>query len=165
MPVNAILMVQDGQDVLPGDILAKIPRATTKTKDIRGGLRRVVDLFEARHPKDPAVMAEVDGAVHYGEVVKGSRKVLVRTDDGEEREYGIPKGLHVNVQEGERVRAGDAFTDGPKDPHKILEILGERELQNYLLDGIQEVYRLQGVNIDDKHIEVIVPEMMRGVKG
>ncbi len=164
MPVNAILMVQDGQDVVPGDVLSKIPRATTKTKDITGGLPRVVDLFEARHPKDPAVMAEVDGVVHYGEIVKGSRKIVVRTDDGEEREYGIPKGLHVNVQEGERVRAGDAFTDGPKDPHKILEILGERELQKYLLDGIQEVYRLQGVNINDKHIEVIARQMMRWIK-
>jgi len=129
-----------------------------------GCLPRVVELFEARHPKDPAVMAEVDGIVHYGEFVKGSRKVIVRTDDGEEREYGISKGLHVNVQEGERVRAGDAFTDGPKDPHKILEILGERELQKYLLDGIQEVYRLQGVDINDKHIEVIVRQMMRWIK-
>ena len=164
MPVHAILMVQDGDELTPGDVLAKIPRVTTKTKDITGGLPRVVDLFEARHPKDPAVMAEVDGTVHYGEIVKGSRKVIVRTDDGEEREYSIPKGLHVNVQEGERVRAGDAFTDGPKDPHKILEILGERELQKYLLDGIQEVYRLQGVNINDKHIEVIVRQMMRWIK-
>jgi DNA-directed RNA polymerase subunit beta' len=164
LPVHAILMVRDGQKVIPGDVLAKIPRATTKTKDITGGLPRVVDLFEARHPKDPAVMAEVDGAVHYGEISKGSRKVIVRTDDGEEREYSIPKGLHINVQESEPVRAGDAFTDGPKDPHKILEILGERELQNYLLDGIQEVYRLQGVNINDKHIEVIVRQMMRWIK-
>jgi len=164
LPVHAILMVQNDQKVIPGDILAKIPRATTKTKDITGGLPRVVDLFEARHPKDPAVMAEVDGAVNYGEISKGSRKVIVRTDDGEEREYSIPKGLHINVQEGEPVRAGDAFTDGPKDPHKILEILGERELQNYLLDGIQEVYRLQGVNINDKHIEVIVRQMMRWIK-
>jgi hypothetical protein len=109
-------------------------------------------------------MAEIDGAVGYGEIVKGSRKILVRTDDGEEREYSIPKGLHVTVQEGERVRAGDAFTDGPKDPHKILEILGERELQQYLLDGIQEVYRLQGVHIHDKHIEVIIRQMMRWIK-
>ncbi len=164
MPIKAILMAQDGQAVVPGDVLAKIPRETTKTKDITGGLPRVVDLFEARHPKEPAIMAEVDGAVHYGEIVKGSRKIVVKTDDGEEREYGIPKGLHVNVQEGERVRAGDAFTDGPKDPHKILEILGERELQKYLLDGIQEVYRLQGVNINDKHIEVIARQMMRWIK-
>jgi DNA-directed RNA polymerase subunit beta' len=164
MPVHATLMVQDGQDVRPGDLVAKIARATTKTKDITGGLPRVVDLFEARHPKDPAVMAEVDGVVHYGEIVKGARKVIVRTDDGEEREYSIPKGLHVNVQEGEPVRAGDAFTDGPKDPHKILEILGERELQKYLLDGIQEVYRLQGVDINDKHIEIIVRQMMRWIK-
>ncbi|MCP3981867.1 MAG: DNA-directed RNA polymerase subunit beta' [bacterium] len=164
LPVHATLMVQEGTEVLEGDTLAKIPRATTKTKDITGGLPRVVDLFEARHPKDPAVMAEVDGVVQYGEFVKGARKLLVRTDDGDEREYTIPKGLHVTVQEGERVRAGDAFTDGPKDPHKILEILGERELQNYLLDGIQEVYRLQGVNIHDKHIEVIVRQMMRWIK-
>ncbi|ANM28582.1 DNA-directed RNA polymerase subunit beta' [Acidobacteria bacterium Mor1] len=164
MPVHATLMVQDGGKLQPGDLLAKIARATTKTKDITGGLPRVVDLFEARHPKDPAVMAEVDGIVHYGEIVKGARKVVVRTEDGEEREYSIPKGLHVNVQEGEMVRAGDAFTDGPKDPHKILEILGERELQKYLLDGIQEVYRLQGVNINDKHIEIIVRQMMRWIK-
>ncbi|HXV76159.1 MAG TPA: DNA-directed RNA polymerase subunit beta', partial [Candidatus Polarisedimenticolaceae bacterium] len=125
LPVHATIMSQDGAEVRQGDVLAKIPRATTKTKDITGGLPRVVDLFEARHPKDPAVMAEVDGTVHYGEIVKGSRKVIVRTDDGEEREYAIPKGMHVTVQEGEAVRAGDAFTDGPKDPHKILEILGE----------------------------------------
>ena len=164
LPVHATIMSQDGGEVIQGDVLAKIPRATTKTKDITGGLPRVVDLFEARHPKDPAVMAEVDGIVHYGEIVKGSRKVIVRTDDGEEREYSIPKGMHVTVQEGERVHAGDAFTDGPKDPHKILEILGERELQNYLLDGIQEVYRLQGVNIHDKHIEVIIRQMMRWIK-
>jgi DNA-directed RNA polymerase subunit beta' len=164
LPIHATLMVPDDTEVAEGDILAKIPRATTKTKDITGGLPRVVDLFEARHPKQPAELAEVDGVVHYGEIVKGSRKVVVKTDDGEEREYSIPKGLHVTVQEGERVRAGDAFTDGPKDPHKILEILGERELQEYLLDGIQEVYRLQGVYIHDKHIEVIVRQMMRWIK-
>jgi DNA-directed RNA polymerase subunit beta' len=164
LPIHAIVMVQDGTDAMQGDVMAKIPRATTKTKDITGGLPRVVDLFEARHPKDPAVMAEVDGAVRYGEIVKGSRKIVVQTDDAEEREYSIPKGMHVTVQEAERVHAGDAFTDGPKDPHKILEILGERELQKYLLDGIQEVYRLQGVNIHDKHIEVIVRQMMRWIK-
>jgi DNA-directed RNA polymerase subunit beta' len=164
LPVHATLMLQSGAAVKQGDILAKIPRATTKTKDITGGLPRVVDLFEARHPKDPAVMAEVDGVVHYGEIIKGSRKVIVKTEDGEEREYSIPKGLHVTVQEGEAVRAGDAFTDGPKDPHKILEILGERALQKYLLDGVQEVYRLQGVNIHDKHIEVVIRQMMRWIK-
>jgi len=164
LPVHATLMVQDGAPVIQGDVMAKIPRATTKTKDITGGLPRVVDLFEARHPKEPAIMAEVDGVVHYGEIIKGSRKIMVRTEDGEEREYSISKGLHVTIQEGEHVRAGDAFTDGPKDPHKILEILGERELQEYLLDGIQEVYRLQGVTIHDKHIEVIVRQMMRWIK-
>ncbi|MDH3627144.1 MAG: DNA-directed RNA polymerase subunit beta' [Acidobacteriota bacterium] len=156
LPVHAIVMVQDGVAVREGDVMAKIPRATTKTKDITGGLPRVVDLFEARHPKEPAEMAEIDGVVHYGDIVKGSRKVLVRTDDGEEREYAIPRGMHVTVQEGESVVAGDAFTDGPKDPHKILEILGEREFQ--------EVYRLQGVQIHDKHIEVIIRQMMRWIK-
>ena len=164
LPIHATLMVQDGSEVVQGDVMSKIPRATTKTKDITGGLPRVVDLFEARHPKDPAVMTEVDGVVHYGEIVKGSRKVVVKTEDGEELEYSIPKGLHVTVQEGEQVQAGDAFTDGPRDPHKILEILGERALQQYLLDGVQEVYRLQGVNIHDKHIEVVVRQMMRWIK-
>jgi DNA-directed RNA polymerase subunit beta' len=164
MPVHATLLVQDGQVLHEGTTLAKIHRDTTKTKDITGGLPRVVDLFEARHPKEPAVMTEVDGTVKYGDIVKASRKIIVRTEDGEEREYSIPKGMHVNVQEGEFVHAGDAFTDGPKDPHKILEILGERELQEYLLDGIQEVYRLQGVNINDKHIEVICRQMMRWIK-
>jgi DNA-directed RNA polymerase subunit beta' len=164
LPVNAILLAQDGADVIQGDVLSKIPRATTKTKDITGGLPRVVDLFEARHPKDPAVMTEIDGEVHHGEIVKGLRLVRVETSDGEEREYSIPKGLHVTVQEGETVHAGDAFTDGPKDPHKILEILGERALQMYLLDGVQEVYRLQGVGINDKHIEVVIRQMMRWIK-
>ena len=164
LPANATLMVQDGAEVHQGGVMSKIPRATTKTKDITGGLPRVVDLFEARHPKDPAMMTEVDGTVHYGEFVKGQRRVIVKTEDGEEREYSIPKGGHITVQEGENVRAGDAFTDGPKDPHKILEILGERALQRYLLDGVQEVYRLQGVQIHDKHIEVVIRQMMRWIK-
>ena len=164
LPAHATLMVQDGAEVEQGGVMSKIPRATTKTKDITGGLPRVVDLFEARHPKDPAVMAEVDGTVHYGEFVKGQRRVIVETEDGEEREYSIPKGGHITVQEGEIVHAGDAFTDGPKDPHKILEILGERALQRYLLDGVQEVYRLQGVQIHDKHIEVVIRQMMRWIK-
>jgi DNA-directed RNA polymerase subunit beta' len=166
MPVNAHLMVQDGEEVHAGDVLAKIPRETTKTKDITGGLPRVVELFEARKPKDPAVISEIDGTVKYGGVVKGQRKVLIVPDDpnAEPREYSIPRGVHVNVQEGERVRAGDPLMDGPSNPHDILHVLGEKELQKYLVNEIQEVYRLQGVNINDKHIEVITRQMMRWVR-
>jgi DNA-directed RNA polymerase subunit beta' len=166
MPVNAHLMVQDGETVHAGDVLAKIPRETTKTKDITGGLPRVVELFEARKPKDPAVISEIDGTVKYGGVVKGQRRVLIVPDDAhmEPKEYSIPRGVHVNVQEGERVRAGDALMDGPSNPHDILHVLGEKELQRYMVNEIQEVYRLQGVNINDKHIEVITRQMMRWVK-
>jgi DNA-directed RNA polymerase subunit beta' len=166
MPVNAHLMVQDGETVNAGDVLAKIPRETTKTKDITGGLPRVVELFEARKPKDPAVISEIDGTVKYGGVVKGQRRVLIVPDDAhmEPKEYSIPRGVHVNVQEGERVRAGDALMDGPSNPHDILHVLGEKELQRYMVNEIQEVYRLQGVNINDKHIEVITRQMMRWVK-
>ena len=149
-----------------GDVLAKIPRETTKTKDITGGLPRVVELFEARKPKDPAVISEIDGTVKYGGVVKGQRRILIVPDDAnaEPREYSIPRGVHVNVQEGERVRAGDPLMDGPSNPHDILHVLGEKELQKYLVNEIQEVYRLQGVNINDKHIEVITRQMMRWVR-
>ncbi len=166
MPVSAHLMVQDGEAVNAGDVLAKIPRETTKTKDITGGLPRVVELFEARKPKDPAVISEIDGSVKYGGVVKGQRKILIVADDpnAEPREYSIPRGVHVNVQEGDRVRAGDPLMDGPNNPHDILHVLGEKELQKYLVNEIQEVYRLQGVNINDKHIEVITRQMMRWVR-
>ena len=166
MPVSAHLMVQDGEQVNAGDVLAKIPRETTKTKDITGGLPRVVELFEARKPKDPAVISEIDGSVKYGGVVKGQRKIMIVADDpnAEPREYSIPRGVHVNVQEGDRVRAGDPLMDGPNNPHDILHVLGEKELQKYLVNEIQEVYRLQGVNINDKHIEVITRQMMRWVR-
>ena len=166
MPVSAHLMVQDGEQVNAGDVLAKIPRETTKTKDITGGLPRVVELFEARKPKDPAVISEIDGSVRYGGVVKGQRKIMIVADDpnAEPREYSIPRGVHVNVQEGDRVRAGDPLMDGPNNPHDILHVLGEKELQKYLVNEIQEVYRLQGVNINDKHIEVITRQMMRWVR-
>ncbi len=166
MPVSAHLMVADGDVVNAGDVLAKIPRETTKTKDITGGLPRVVELFEARKPKDPAVISEIDGNVKYGGVVKGQRKILIVADDpnAEPREYSIPRGVHVNVQEGDRVRAGDPLMDGPSNPHDILHVLGEKELQKYLVNEIQEVYRLQGVNINDKHIEVITRQMMRWVR-
>ena len=145
-------------------MLAKIPRETTKTKDITGGLPRIVELFEARKPKDAAVIAEIDGTVSHGAIAKGVRKVIITGDDGETREYLIPRSAHVNVQDGERVRAGDPLTDGPINPHDILAILGEKELQSYLVDEIQEVYRSQNVAINDKHIEVIVRQMLRRVK-
>jgi DNA-directed RNA polymerase subunit beta' len=164
MPSRAHLMVQDGDTVYPGDVLAKIPRETTKTKDITGGLPRVVELFEARKPRETAVISEIDGTVKFGEISKGQRKVYVIADNGTEKEYSVPRGVHINVQEGERVRAGEPLMDGPLNPHDILAVLGEKELQAYLVNEIQEVYRLQGVNISDKHIEVIVRQMMRWVK-
>jgi DNA-directed RNA polymerase subunit beta' len=164
LPSGAHLMVEDGQDVAAGDVLAKIPRETAKTKDITGGLPRVVELFEARRPKEPAVITEIDGTVRYGDVQKQYRKIFVTGDDGEPKEYQLPRGAHINVQEGERVKAGEPLMDGPIDPHDILKVRGEKELQRYLVDEIQEVYRLQGVNINDKHIEVISRQMMRWVK-
>jgi DNA-directed RNA polymerase subunit beta' len=164
LPSRALLMVTNENKVHPGTILAKIPRETTKTKDITGGLPRVVELFEARRPKEPAVISEVDGTVKYGEVAKGMRKIFVVTDEGESHEYSIPKGVHINMQEGERVKAGEPLIDGPINPHDILRVKGQSELQDYLVNEIQEVYRLQGVNINDKHIEVVVRQMMRWVK-
>jgi DNA-directed RNA polymerase subunit beta' len=164
LPSGSHLVVQNGQDVYPGDTLVKIPRETTKTKDITGGLPRVVELFEARSPKEPAIITEIDGVVHLGEVHKGMRKVIVESDSSETREYLVPRSIHINVQEGERVRAGDPLIDGAINPHDVLQVLGEKELQRYLTDKIQEVYRSQSVAINDKHIEVIVRQMMRSVK-
>ena len=166
MPSHAHLMVQDGENVSAGDVLAKIPRETTKTKDITGGLPRVVELFEARKPRETAIISEIDGIVKHGGIVKGQRKIIIVPDEpgAEPREYGLPRGVHVNVQEGERVRAGEPLMDGPSNPHDILNVLGEKALQGYLVNEIQEVYRLQGVNINDKHIETIARQMMRWVK-
>ncbi|HUD23946.1 MAG TPA: DNA-directed RNA polymerase subunit beta' [Acidobacteriaceae bacterium] len=164
MPSRAHLMVADGDELFPGDILAKIPRETTRTKDITGGLPRVVELFEARKPRETAIISEIDGVVRFGEVSKGQRHVYVTADNGEEKEYSVPRGVHINVQEGERVRAGEPLMDGPLNPHDILAVLGEKELQAYLVNEIQEVYRLQGVAISDKHIETIVRQMLRWVK-
>ena len=164
MPTHAHLMVRDGDEVHAGDVLAKIPRETTKTKDITGGLPRVVELFEARKPRETAIIAEIHGVVKYGEISKGQRKIFVIGDDGEQREYSLPRGVHINVQEGERVKAGEPLMDGPRDPHDILAVLGEKELQKYLVNEIQEVYRLQGVNINDKHLETISRQMMRWVE-
>ena len=166
MPSHAHLMVSESEQVSAGDVLAKIPRETTKTKDITGGLPRVVELFEARKPRETAVISEIDGTVNLGGIVKGLRKIIIVPDESgaENREYLLPRGVHINVQESDRVRAGEALMDGPSNPHDILSVLGEKALQGYLVNEIQEVYRLQGVNINDKHIEVIVRQMMRWVR-
>ncbi len=164
MPVGAILTINEGADVKAGDVIAKIPRETTKTKDITGGLPRVAELFEARKPKECAVISEVDGVVSFGKDTKGKRKVVVTPETGEAKEYLIPKGKHISVRESDRVRAGEPLMDGSANPHDILRVLGVKELAKYLVDEVQEVYRLQGVKINDKHIEVIVRQMLRRVK-
>ncbi len=164
LPVGAQLLVTDGQEVHAGDIIAKIHREASKTKDITGGLPRVAELFEARKPKEAAIISEVDGYVTFGKDVKGKQRVIVTPEIGEQREYLIPKGKHVAVREGEFVRAGEALMDGPTNPHDILRVLGDKALSSYLVNEIQEVYRLQGVTINDKHIEVIVRQMLRKVQ-
>jgi len=153
-----------GVEVYAADIIAKIPRETTKTKDITGGLPRVAELFEARKPKEQAVITEIDGRVEMGGFVKGMRKIVIRADNGEIKEYLIPRGKHISVHEGDRVRAGEPLMDGSPNPHDYLAVLGDRELQRYLVNEVQEVYRLQGVTINDKHIEIIVRQMLRRVR-
>jgi DNA-directed RNA polymerase subunit beta' len=164
LPVKAHLMVGEGQTVSAGDVLSKIPRETMKTKDITGGLPRVAELFEARRPKDAAVISEIDGRVEFGGTVKGMRKLVIRDENDESKEYLISRSKHINVLEGDEVKAGEALMDGPINPHDILDVLGEQELQRYLVNEIQEVYRLQGVQINDKHIEVIVRQMLKRVR-
>ena len=164
LSVGVNLVVSEGDKVVAGDILAKIPRETQKTKDITGGLPRVAELVEARKPKDYAVISEIDGIVVYGKDAKGKRKVIVQSDTGDEKEYLIPKGKHISVQEGDRIFAGGSLMEGSQNPHDILKIKGEKALARYLVDEIQEVYRLQGVKINDKHLEVIVRQMLRRVR-
>jgi len=164
LSVGVNLVVSEGQQVKAGDIIAKIPRETTKTKDITGGLPRVAELFEARKPKEYAVITEIDGVVSFGKDVKGKRNVVITPDVGDKREYLIPKGKHISVQEGDRVVAGEPLMGGAQNPHDLLAIKGEKELARYLVDEVQEVYRLQGVKINDKHIEIIVRQMLRRVK-
>jgi len=163
LPSGAHILVEKGALVSPGDILAKIPRETTKTKDITGGLPRVAELFEARRPKEQAIVTEIDGVVEFRGAHKGMRVVVVKGGE-EQREYHIPKGKHVSVHEGDWVKAGEPLMDGAVNPHSILDILGPNELQSYLVDEVQKVYRLQGVSINDKHIETIVRQMMRKVR-
>ena len=164
LPVGAHIFVEKGSIVYPGDVLAKIPRETTKTKDITGGLPRVAELFEARKPKDHAVVSEIDGEVSFGGFVKGLRKVIVDNKIGDAKEYLIPRGRHVNVHEGDWVTAGEPLMDGSANPHDILSVLGPQELQKYLVNEVQEVYRLQGVVINDKHIEVIARQMLKKIR-
>ena len=164
LPTGAHILLEKGAPVYPGDVLAKIPREITKTKDITGGLPRVAELFETRKPKEQAVISEIDGTIEFGGFVKGMRRVIVKNEQGDTREYFIPKGKHINVHEGDWVMAGEPLMDGSANPHDILSILGPKELQKYLVDEVQQVYRLQGVTINDKHIEVIVRQMLKKVK-
>ncbi|KAF0118898.1 MAG: DNA-directed RNA polymerase subunit beta' [Rhodospirillaceae bacterium] len=165
MSVNAVLSVENGQQIHAGDVLARIPRESTKTRDITGGLPRVAELFEARKPKDYAIIAECDGRVAFGKDYKSKRRILVAPEDGgDPKEYLIPKGKHVTVQEGDYVRRGDALMDGNPVPHDILRVMGVEALANYLTKEIQDVYRLQGVKINDRHIEVIVRQMLQKVE-
>jgi len=163
IPTDAQLQVTDGQAVTPGDVLVKMPRVISKSRDITGGLPRVAELFEARRPSDPAVITEIDGEVDFGKIVRGQQQVIVTGEMDEVREYLVPHGKHMMVHAGDIVRAGDRLCEGAIDPHDILAILGVYEAQSYLVNEIQEVYRLQGVKINDKHIEVIVRQMMQKV--
>ncbi|HEY0136114.1 MAG TPA: DNA-directed RNA polymerase subunit beta', partial [Nannocystis sp.] len=164
LPVGAAFTMTEGTRIQAGDVIAKMPRESTKTKDITGGLPRVVELFEARTPKDHAIISEIDGVVSFGKDKGGKRRIIVAPEHGDPKEYLVPKVRHLLVREGDRVRAGEKLMDGPANPHDILAVLGEKELASYLLDEIQEVYRLQGVKINDKHIETIIRQMMRRVR-
>ncbi len=164
LPAGAHINVNEGDFVNAGDVIVKIPRESAKTKDITGGLPRVAELFEARKPHEQATITEIDGKVKFGGFVKGMRKVVVVSESGDERDYLIPRGKHINVHEGDDVLAGEPLMDGASNPHDILAVLGENELQKYLVNEVQEVYRLQGVTINDKHIEVIVRQMLRHVQ-
>jgi DNA-directed RNA polymerase subunit beta' len=163
MSVDAILSVDNGAPVKAGDVLARIPRESSKTRDITGGLPRVAELFEARKPKDFAIISETDGRVEFGKDYKTKRRIVVVSEDASEKpkEYLIPKGKHISVQEGDYVQKGDLLMDGNPVPHDILKVLGVEPLASYLINEIQEVYRLQGVKINDKHIEVIVRQMLQ----
>jgi DNA-directed RNA polymerase subunit beta' len=163
MSVDAILSVEDGQSISAGDVVARIPREGAKTKDITGGLPRVAELFEARRPKDHAIIAEVDGYVRFGRDYKNKRRISIEPSDEslEPVEYMVPKGKHIPVVEGDYVQKGDYIMDGNPAPHDILAIMGIEALANYMINEVQDVYRLQGVKINDKHIEVIVRQMLQ----
>ncbi|GAD57028.1 MAG: DNA-directed RNA polymerase subunit beta' [Limimaricola cinnabarinus] len=166
MSVDAILSVEDGQQIQAGDVVARIPREGAKTKDITGGLPRVAELFEARRPKDHAIIAEIDGYVRFGKDYKNKRRIAIEpTEEGRDKvEYMVPKGKHIPVQEGDFVQKGDYIMDGNPAPHDILAIMGVEALADYMIDEVQDVYRLQGVKINDKHIEVIVRQMLQKIE-
>jgi len=164
LPTGAHIMVKDGAVVEAGDHLAKIPRVTVKTRDITGGLPRVAELFEARRPKDPAIISEIDGYVEFGQTKKGQVVIIVKSPTGMTREYIIPHGKHPNVYKGDHVTSGQQLTDGPVVLQDILRVCGDKVLQEYLVNEVQEVYRLQGVHINDKHIEVIIRQMLKKVR-
>ncbi len=164
LPIGAHIVVNEGDDIHAGDVVSKIPRETTKTKDITGGLPRVAELFEARRPKESAIVTEIEGTVSFGKLSKGKREIVVTPDRGEARKYTIPRGKHILVHEGDYVKAGERLMDGPANPHDVLRILGIKELARYLVNEIQEVYQLQGVKINDKHIEIIVRQMLKRVR-
>ncbi|MDD5246902.1 MAG: DNA-directed RNA polymerase subunit beta', partial [Candidatus Omnitrophica bacterium] len=164
IPINAHILVKDSEKTEAGDLLAKIPRLVAKTRDITGGLPRVAELFEARRPKDPAIISEIDGFVEFGETKKGQRVIIVKSPTGMEREYTIPHGKHPNVYKGDKVIAGQQLTDGPVVLQDILRVCGDKVLQEYLVNEVQEVYRLQGVRINDKHIELIIRQMLKKIR-
>ncbi|MGB3241813.1 MAG: DNA-directed RNA polymerase subunit beta' [Candidatus Omnitrophota bacterium] len=164
LPIGAHITVNDKQHVRAGDVLAKTHRVMTKTKDITGGLPRVAELFEARKPKDPSIISEIDGTVEFGDTKKGQRRILIESESGMHKEYVIPHGKHLNVYRGDMVKAGEQLVDGPVVPQDILRVSGEQKLQEYLVNEVQEVYRLQGVQINDKHIEIIVRQMLKNVR-
>jgi len=163
LPVNAVITFDDGAAVKIGDVIARIPQETTKTRDITGGLPRVADLFEARRPKDPAILAEISGVISFGKETKGKRRLMISASTGETYEALIPKWRQVNVFEGEHVEKGEVLSEGPLNSHDVLRLLGIPDLSNYIVNEIQDVYRLQGVKINDKHIEVIIRQMLRKV--
>jgi DNA-directed RNA polymerase subunit beta' len=164
IPTGAYLEVRDGDQVSAGVAIAKIPRDISKTRDITGGLPRVAELFEVRKPRDPAVISKIDGSVEYGKIIRGNTQIFVKAADGEVLEELVPHGKHMRVHNGDQVRAGDRLCEGAIDPHDILAILGTEKVQEYLVNEVQEVYRLQGVKINDKHFEVIVRQMLQKVQ-
>jgi len=162
--IGAIITVKNGQQVNVGDVLARIPQESSKTRDITGGLPRVAELFEARSPKDAGLLAEVTGTVSFGKDTKGKQRLIITDFDGAAHEYLIPKDKHITVHDGQVVNKGEMIVDGPADPHDILHLQGMEALARYIIDEVQDVYRLQGVKINDKHIEVIVRQMLRRVQ-
>jgi DNA-directed RNA polymerase subunit beta' len=164
LPVGAHIMIENGHKIKAGEILVKIPRVVGKTRDITGGLPRVTELFEARNPSNPAIVTEIDGVVTFGGIKRGNREIMITSKDGEQKKYLVPLSKHILVQENDFVKAGSSLSDGSISPQDILRIEGPLAVQRYILNGIMEVYRLQGVKINDKHVEVIIRQMMKHIE-